>query len=249
MRARKSGEADDSGRPVRRVSRSAGALLDRGRWPGSLPAVRQLLDDGLELGPLTILVGENGSGKSTIVEAVAMAFGMSPEGGSVLANHRTRPSESELYRALTLTRGIGGARWGFFLRAESMHSFYTYLEEHPGPGGRDPKFHEMSHGESFLEILAARFGDPGLYILDEPESALSFSSALALVAVLTEIVRGPTSQAIVATHSPIIAATPGAMLYEVGDWGLRRSTWAELRLVRDWQGFLTDPHRVLRHLP
>ncbi len=234
-------------RPLRRVGADPGVTLPAGRWPLTIPAVRQLLEEGLDLDAVTILVGENGSGKSTLVEAVAMAFGMSPEGGSVLARHVTRSSESPLHEALRLTRGIGGARWGFFLRAESMHSFYTYLEDHPG--GSDPRFHEMSHGESFLELLARRFDDPGFYVLDEPEAALSFSGCLALVAVLTDIVRGSRAQAVVATHSPIVAATPGAVIYEVGDWGLRRCDWPDLQLVRNWQGFLTDPDRFLRHLP
>lgn len=214
----------------------------------TIPAVRQLLTDGLELGPLTVLVGENGAGKSTLVEAIAMAFGLSAEGGSVLADHRTRPSESSLSSALTLTRGVGAARWGFFLRAETMHGFYTYLEDHPGRS-YDPRYHEMSHGESFLEMLARRCNDPGFYVLDEPESALSFSGALALVAVLAEIQRSSTTQALVATHSPIIAATPGAVLYEVGGWGLRRCTWADLAVVQDWRAFLGAPDRYLRHLP
>lgn len=237
-----------SGRPLRRVAGDPGYPLSRDLWPGSIPAVRQLLEEGLDLGPLTILVGENGSGKSTLVEALAMAFGMSSEGGSTGARHATRPSESELHRHLTLTREPGGARWGFFLRAETMHSFYTYLEDNPGSSGAEPLFHEMSHGESFLEVLAARFADPGLYLLDEPEAALSFSGALALVAVLQDIAADRRSQAVVATHSPIVAAAAGATLYEVGPWGLRRSEWADLSLVRDWRSFLDDPDRYLRHL-
>ena len=236
------------GRPLRRVAGDPGYPLPADSWPGSIPAVRQVLDEGLELDGLTVLVGENGSGKSTLVEGLAMAFGMSAEGGSTGARHATRPSESVLHRHLTLTREPGGSRWGFFLRAETMHSFYTYLEDNPGVGPGEPAFHEMSHGESFLEVLAARFGDPGLYLLDEPDAALSFSGALALVAVLQDIAAGYRTQAVVATHSPIVAATPGAVLYEVGPWGLRRSSWAELALVRHWKSFLDGPERYLRHL-
>jgi predicted ATPase len=236
-----------SGRPLSRIAGEPGFDLSAETWPGSIPAVRQILDDGLDLGALTILVGDNGAGKSTLVEALALAFGMSAEGGSTGARHSTRPTESELHRHLRLTRGVGGSRWGFFLRAETMHSFYTYLEDNPGP--RDPAFHEMSHGESFIEILGERFGDPGLYVLDEPEAALSFSGSLALVGVLHEIASSTTSQAVVATHSPIVAATPGADLYEVGDWGLRSCPWEDLDLVRNWQSFLTRPERYLRLLP
>jgi predicted ATPase len=237
---------DGSRLPVRRVSRSEHAELDESRWPATLPAVRQLLDDGLELGPLTVFVGENGSGKSTLVEGLALAYGMSPEGGSTGARNSSRPSESDLWRALALRRGIGASRWGFFLRAETMHGYYSYLEQNPGRG--DPRFHEMSHGESFLEVLATRFGDPGLYLLDEPESALSFTGCLSLVGLLAQTGASGTAQAVIATHSPIVAAVPGATIYEVGEWGLRECPWAELDLVRDWSLFLDDPQRLLRHL-
>lgn len=236
------------GRPLRRVGGDPAYPLAANSWPGWIPAVRQVLDDGLELDGLTVLVGENGSGKSTLVEGLAMAFGMSSEGGSTGARHATRPSESVLHRHLTLTREPGGSRWGFFLRAETMHGFYTYLEDNPGVAGADPAFHDMSHGESFLEVLLARFGDPGLYLLDEPEAALSFSGSLALVGVLQEIAGSYNTQAVVATHSPIVAATPGAVLYEVGPWGLRSSSWEELSLVGHWKSFLDDPERYFRHL-
>jgi predicted ATPase len=148
----------------------------RDEWPATIPAVAQLLRDGLELTPgVTFLVGENGSGKSTIVEAVAMAYGLGREGGSTGSRHGTRDSESPLSQSLRLECGLGAGRWGFFLRAETMHGFYTYLEENPGPqdpARRDPVFHEMSHGESFLEVLARRFDSPGFYCLDEPEAYL-----------------------------------------------------------------------------
>jgi len=218
------------------------------RWPMNLPCVRQLVQDGLDLGPLTILVGENGSGKSTLVEAIAGAYGMSPEGGSTGARHSTRPTESPLGGQLTVRRGIGASKWGFFLRAETMHGYYTYLEDNPGLHSRDPLFHEMSHGESFVNVLQHRFHDPGFYVLDEPESALSFTGSLALVGVLDTIRRSETGQALVATHSPIIAAAPGATILEVGEWGLRESSWEDLELVQNWRGFLGDPQRFLRYL-
>ncbi|MGN6610014.1 MAG: AAA family ATPase [Jatrophihabitans sp.] len=216
------------------------------RWPCTIPAVQQLLDDGLELAPLTVLVGENGSGKSTLVEAIAMRFGFSPEGGSTGARHSTRPTESGLHRWLWLRRGINSPRWGFFLRAETMHGFYSYLEANPVP--HDIRFHELSHGESFLEVLASRFADAGFYVLDEPESALSFTACLSLVSRLREIAESRHSQALVATHSPLIAATPGARIVEVGPWGLRETSWQELELVQHWRAFLDDPDSYLRHL-
>lgn len=212
----------------------------------TVPAVAQLVHDGLDLAPgITFLVGENGSGKSTLVEAVAMAYGLAPEGGSSGSQHATRASESPLGSSLHLQRGIGSGRWGFFLRAETMHGFYTYLEENPG--GSDPRFHEMSHGESFLAVLETRFGSAGFYALDEPEAALSFSSTLGLIATLHRVVEGG-GQVLCATHSPVLAAMPDATILEVGDWGLRRTTWDELELVQHWKAYLDAPGRYLRHL-
>ncbi|MCW2522826.1 MAG: ATPase [Frankiales bacterium] len=237
-----------SGLPLTRVRGARDLPLDQARWPGTLAAVAQLLTEGLDLGPLTVLVGENGSGKSTLVEAIALAYGMSPEGGSTGARSRTRETESELWKHVALERGIGGSHWGFFMRAETMHGFYSYLEQNPNPRSRDPVFHEMSHGESFLGILNRRFSGPGLYLLDEPESALSFTGCLSLVGLLTDLAASGNAQAIIATHSPLIAATPGARVYEVGDWGLRECPWAELGLTQDWRSFLQDPDRYLRHL-
>ncbi len=229
--------------PVVRISAGPDAALTPGEWPRSVPAVDQLLSEGLTLDKgVTFLVGENGSGKSTIVEAVAMAFGLSPEGGSTQGHHSTRPTESPLSGALRLQRGLGASRWGFFLRAETMHGWYTYSEEHEGPS-----FHEMSHGESFLEVLRARFDSPGFYCLDEPEAALSFSSTLALIAVLHDLAEG-AGQVLCATHSPVLAALPGATILEVGDWGYRRTTWDELELVQHWKRYLETPGQYLRHV-
>lgn len=205
----------------------------------------QVLDDGWPLARATVLVGENGAGKSTLVEAVAVAFGLGPEGGSTGSMHVTRTSESELSQHVRLSREAGAPRRGFFLRAETMHSFYTYLEDNPG--GPEPAFHEMSHGESFLALATDRMNRPGFYVLDEPESALSFTGCLALVAHLHDLVtRG--SQVILSTHSPVLAALPGAQITEVGEWGLRTSAWEDLDLVLRWRGFLDDPRRYLRHV-
>jgi predicted ATPase len=230
-------------RPVRRVV--ADVAVDRGSWPATIPAVAQLLDDGLELeAGVTLLVGENGTGKSTIVEAVAMAFGLSPEGGSVNARHSTRASESALSQWIRLERSAGAPRWGFFLRAETMHGLYTYLENLPGGKGG---LHDISHGESFLHILRTRFNSPGLYCLDEPEAALSFSAQLALVGTMHELVEGG-AQLLCATHSPLLAALPGATILETGPWGIRRTTYDELELVAHWKAYLDEPMRYLRHV-
>ncbi|WP_326947498.1 AAA family ATPase [Arthrobacter sp. RIT-PI-e] len=207
-----------------------------------------ILDHGLDLGPATVLVGDNGSGKSTIIEAIALAYGLSPEGGSTGAQHRTRSTESVLADHLQLVRNAGTTRRGYFLRAETMHGLFTYLEANPSMSGPDVPFHEMSHGESFLELVVDRFRGSGLWVLDEPESALSFSGCLALLGVLKELVVSGKSQVILSTHSPLLAALPGAQIYEVGSWGLRLQRWEDLDLVTSWQAFLSSPERYLRHL-
>ena len=233
--------------PVVRVFPHRDSGLSPDSWPADVPAVAQMLRDGLDLPPgVTFLVGENGSGKSTLVEAIAIAYGLSPEGGTAFGHHSTRATESPLHTAIGLSRGIGSGKWGFFLRAETMHSWYTFLEEHPGDRP-DPRFHEMSHGESFLKLLEARFDSTGFYCLDEPEAALSFSSTLALIGVLSRLVE-EGSQVLCATHSPILASLPGANIIEVGPWGLRTTTWDELELVHHWKAYLDAPQRYLRHL-
>jgi predicted ATPase len=232
--------------PVVRVVPEEPARLSAADWPATVPAVAQLLREGLSLAPgVTLLVGENGSGKSTLVEAIAVAYGLSPEGGTAFGRHSTRPTESALRSAIRLQRGVGSRRWGFFLRAETMHSWYTFLEEHPS--GRDPRFHEMSHGESFLALLEHRFDSVGFYCLDEPEAALSFSSTLALMAVLRRLT-SEGSQVLCATHSPVLAALPGATILELGDWGIRLAEWEDLELVQHWKTYLGGPERYLRHL-
>ncbi|NYE37986.1 putative ATPase [Nocardioides cavernae] len=234
--------------PVRRVEARRGHELAPRGYPASIPAVAQVLAEGLDLGPgVTFLVGENGSGKSTLVEAVATAYGLSPEGGSTHSRHSTRATESPLGDALQLVRGAGASRWGFFLRAETMHGWYSYLEDHPAGRDPDPAFHEMSHGESFLAVLESRFTGPGFFCLDEPEAALSFSSTLGLVAALQRVV-ARRGQVLCATHSPVLAAMPGARILEVGPWGLRESAWEDLEVVDHWRRYLAEPWAYLRHL-
>lgn len=127
-----------------------------------------------------------------------------------------------------------------------MHGFFTYLELNAGRN--DTAFHEMSHGESFLELALDRFRGPGLWVLDEPESALSFAGCLSLLSVLKRLLAEGASQVIMSTHSPLLAALPDAQILEVGPWGLRGREWAELELVSNWKAFLDGPERFLRHL-
>lgn len=233
--------------PIRSVTERTDKPLPRGRWPATLAAVKQVVDEGLDLRQATVIVGENGAGKSTVVEAIAAAYGLSPEGGSTGAQHSTRVSESVLSHHLQLIRNVGTSRRGYFLRAETLHGFFTYLEDNPGRVP-DPVFHEMSHGESFLEIVKERFHGQGLWVLDEPESALSFQGCLGLVGLLKDILAQPGSQLVMSTHSPLLAALPGAQILEVGPWGLRDMAWEDLDVVNHWKSFMAAPERYLRHL-
>ena len=236
------------GRAIRLIRHDPGSPVDTSRWPATVPAVEQMLCEGLELAPgVTVLVGENGSGKSTVVEMLAEACGLNPQGGSAMARlFRTRDSEPGLGTNLIVERGPIRPRWSYFLRADTMHTLYSYLEDNPGRRGPE-LFHELSHGEGFLEILRTRVNQPGFYLMDEPDAPLSFTACLGLVALLHDLAEAG-SQAVVATHSPVVAAVPGASILELGDWGIRPAQWEELHIVRAWRLFMTEPASYFRHL-
>lgn len=243
-----------SPRHLERFDWAPRADVDLTGWPYTIPAVAQLVGEGgFEVPPgVTILVGENGSGKSTLVEAFAAVYpraGAEPATGPRLTSPGEGAEDSPLRWQLRARTHRLAAPGGFFLRAEMMHSYLSRVDAHPETsrawGGR--RMQQRSHGESFLEVLRHRFTDRGVYFLDEPESALSFQSSLALLVVL-DALRQEGSQVIMATHSPLLAALPDATLVEVGDWGMRRGNWAELDLVQSWRGFMSAPERWLRHL-
>ena len=229
--------------PLRRIEEDPLDPLPRGEWPATVPAVRDLLNSGLDLSPLTVLVGENGSGKSTLVEALAESFGLNAEGGTHNAVHHTQRTESGLATHLHLIRGAGASRRGVFLRAETMHSHLAYLSGIDGPGRNN----FQSHGESFIEFFTARAGVQGLWVFDEAESALSFNGCLMLIAQVMDLVRGG-SQVVMSTHSPILAALPGARILELSASGMERRDYEDLDMVRNWRMVLDAPERVLRHL-
>ena len=212
-----------------------------------MPAVAQLLREGLELpAGATVLVGENGSGKSTVLEVLAAVLGLNAEGGSAGTLHTTRASEPGSLH-LVVERSPGADRWAYFLRDETLHGLYSYLEQNPHPEVAEPLFHELSHGEGFLALFARRASPRGLYVLDEPDAALSFAGTLALLSLLLELVDGG-AQVVVATHSPLLAALPGATLLEVGRHGMRPVRWEDLELTANWRRFLDAPDAYLRHL-
>jgi predicted ATPase len=216
--------------------------------------VRQLIDDGgLDIEPgITVLVGENGTGKSTLIEAFAAVYpraGANTSSPISVTGPRLSEEDSPLRWHLRARTHRLAAPGGFFLRAEAMHAYLSEVDSSPADGRAwgGERLQERSHGESFLTVLRHRFTERGVYFLDEPESALSFQSSLALLVVL-DALRAEGSQAIVATHSPVLAALPGATILELGDWGIRRASWAELDLVQSWRDFLGAPQRWLRHL-
>lgn len=219
-------------------------------YPWNLPVVRGLAD-GLALNPaVTYLIGENGSGKSTVLEALAASAGMNPEGGSSNFTFSTRESHSGLWEAIRLIRGARRPRTDFFLRAESLFTTATYVEELgeralTSYGGRS--LHEQSHGEAFLAVMLNRFGPDGFYVLDEPEAALSTQNCLAFLRRVHELV-GQGSQFVIATHSPIVLAYPGATILACTDDGLHESAYDDAEPVRLTRGFLDSPGAFLRAL-
>lgn len=216
-----------------------------GAYPFDVPAVGEL--DELRLSPITVLVGENGSGKSTIVEAIAVAAGFNPEGGGRNLQFTTHSTHSELAEHLAL-RWATKPNWGWFLRAETFYGMASHIarDSHPehGVAALFPDLHGRSHGESFLTLVESRFKGPGLYLLDEPESALSFQGQLQLLRVIHERARGG-SQFIIATHSPILMGVPEAAIYELSDAGTRRQSYDDLPVVSLWRRFLTAPDLIL----
>ncbi|HEY1967957.1 MAG TPA: AAA family ATPase [Pseudonocardia sp.] len=243
----------EPGRFLHRARLGPGA--DTGRYPFDLPVVRWLAGSGgMLLRPgATFLVGENGSGKSTLIEALAVAAGFNAEGGSQNFRFATRASESSLADQLILTWGPRKPRTGYFLRAESYYNVATEIERLdkidpllPVYGGTSP--HERSHGESFLDLITHRFGPAGLYLLDEPEAALSVRGCLALLARMGELL-GQGCQFVLATHSPILLALPGATILEIdGDGSLHKVAFDDALPVQLTRDFLAAPDRYLRHL-
>jgi predicted ATPase len=218
--------------------------------PFDLPAVRTLRgESGLALDrPVTFVVGHNGSGKSTLVEALAIAVGLNAEGGSANFRFTTADTDSSLADALVVRRGRRRPRSSFFLRAESFFNVATEIDRLDRAGGPPllPAYggvslHERSHGESFLDLLLHRFGPDGLYVLDEPEAALSPQGSMAALARIHRLA-GEGAQFVVATHSPILLAVPDARILEIGDDGTWRAVpYDEAMPVALTRGFLADP--------
>ena len=240
---------------VSRVSLIRDRVESFDQYPFSLPAIRSL--DYIELHPkITFFVGENGSGKSTLLEAIAVSLGFNPEGGTRNFNFGTRQSHSRLNEYLRIAKGIKRPSDGFFLRAESFFNVATEIErldEEPafGPplinsyGGRS--LHEQSHGESFLALIENRFRGKGLYILDEPEAALSPQRQLAVLSLIHDLVLDK-SQFIIATHSPLLMAYPDARIFRCSATGVEQIAYEDTEHFQVTRDFLADPHGMLKTL-
>lgn len=224
-------------------------------YPFNLDAVRQL--ERLDFHPkVTYIVGENGAGKSTLMEAIAVALGFNAEGGTINFSFTTEATHSELHEYIRLVRGVRKPRDGFFFRAESYYNLATNIDEldrAPSFGGRiidsygGKSLHQQSHGESFFSTFLHRFGGNGLYILDEPEAALSPTRQMAMLSRIHDLVQN-RSQLIIATHSPIVMAYPDAFIYHLSEEGIQRTTYEETEHYIITKQFLNHRQKLLREL-
>jgi len=243
---------------LRSVALDSEGIPSFDRYPFHLGAVKSLKERSqLRLHPkVTYIVGENGMGKSTLMEAIAVAWGFNPEGGTKNFSFSTRATHSPLHEWIRLVRGIHKPRDGFFFRAESYYNLASHIDDldsepSPGPpvkssyGGKS--LHEQSHGESFFAAFLHRFGGQGLYILDEPEAALSPFRQMAMLARIHELVQ-QNSQFIISTHSPIVMAYPDSVIYDLTPDGIERKAWEETDHYLIMKQFLLNRDRMTGEL-
>lgn len=223
-------------------------------YPFNLDIIFNL--DCIEFHPkVTYIVGENGSGKSTLLEAIATAWGFNPEGGTKNFNFSTRTSHSDLYKYIRLIKGFKRPRDGFFLRAESFYNVASNIDElDEGPGGPPIKnsyggvsLHKQSHGEAFFSLMLNRFSGNGLYILDEPEAALSPTRQMAILSRMHSLVQH-NAQFIIATHSPILMAYPDADILKIEKGGLIKCSYEETEHFQVTKDFLMNREKLLKIL-
>ena len=196
---------------------------------------------------VTFLVGENGAGKSTLVEALAIAWGFNPEGGSKNFNFKTAEAHSSLHEKLRLTKGPRRFYDGFFLRAESFFNVVTNIDELGVSGYGGKSLHARSHGKSFFDLLDHRFRGQGLYILDEPEAALSPSRQMSMLVRMHDLI-AKDSQFIIATHSPILMAYPDAQIYQISKSGIDPIAYEDTEHFQVTKTFLNRHEQMLEQL-
>lgn len=204
---------------------------------------------------ITFFVGENGTGKSTLLEAIAVAYGFNPEGGSRNFNFATRETHSTLYGAITVLKGVRRPRHNFFLRAESFYNVATMIDEYRD--GDDPvkyyaryggkSMHEQSHGESFLALMQNTFVEKGMYILDEPEAALSPQRQLTLLIHISRLASNG-AQFIIASHSPILLGIPEAEILEFDSGSIRKISYKDTESYQVTEMFINNREYFLKRL-
>ena len=198
--------------------------------------------------PITFFVGENGTGKSTLLEAMAVAYGFNPEGGTVNYSFSTYDSHSELWDAVTLSKSFKKVHCGYFLRAESFYNVATKEDEYGKmPGGVPLNLHKKSHGESFLTIINEYFKADGLFFLDEPEAALSPQRQMTLLLKIAESVR-ENSQFFIVTHSPVLLTLPGAEILSFDNGRLHKIEYEDMESYRISEMFINHREQVLKRL-
>ncbi|GAB6928554.1 AAA family ATPase [Paenibacillus sp. JCM 10914] len=225
------------------------------QYPFHLPAVSAM--DGLDFHPkVTYIVGENGMGKSTLLEAIATALGFNPEGGTMNFSFATEETHSKLHEYIRTVRGVRKPRDGFFFRAESYYNVATNIDRLDAEGSFGPpikesyggkSLHQQSHGESFFSTFLHRFSGNGLYIMDEPEAALSPYRQLALLRRIHDLVQ-EDSQFIISTHSPIVMAYPDSIIYNLTNEGVERSTLEQTDHYMITKQFVNNREAILREL-
>ncbi|MBF0500214.1 MAG: AAA family ATPase [Candidatus Riflebacteria bacterium] len=235
-----------TGAPFLRHVVSLPERVDRARYPFNVRAFSQGIDLGFR-STVTFFVGENGSGKSTLLEALAECCGFNPEGGNRDHHRETFADRSEFAQALRLS-WLPRVTEGFFMRAESFYNFATYIEgvsDLRAYGGKS--LHKQSHGESFLSLFANRF-EQGIYILDEPEAALSPQRQLSFLKIIHDLEVPRHAQFLISTHSPIILSYPGAVLFSLDGEAIREISYRETEHYLLTRDFLNSPERYFKHL-
>lgn len=221
--------------------------IDEESYLRQIPAIAGMRDMEFS-GGVTFFVGENGSGKSTLLEAIAVCYGFNPEGGTRNYRFSTYDSHSELCRAMTLVKGTGKPGWGYFLRAESFYNVATAEDRYSHEiGGRPQYYHERSHGESFLALAQSQFRGRGLYLLDEPEAALSPQRQLTLLCEIARSVK-EGGQFIIVTHSPILLGIPDAQILSFDNGPVRPVSYEETDSYQVTKLFLENRDQMLKRL-
>ena len=197
--------------------------------------------------PIALFVGENGSGKSTLLEAIAVAHGFNPEGGTKNYCFSTHDTHSELCNAITIAKGYRKEKWGYFLRAESFYNVATQEEEYADFAHPSEEYHNRSHGESFLKMAQNNIQPNGLYFLDEPEAALSPQRQLTLLAEIYRCASGG-AQFIIATHSPILLGIPNAEIFSFDNGKINTCRYEETDSYKVTESFINNRERLLKNL-